>query len=136
MNRMGLSLAVLFLVNTAAAATTEFCLDGEFDLAARLQGWTHRPGEWTPMRWCVTTDDATARVLFSATGKSNPDIEGGWTVAFVPPDLVRIVNRESPPDVEFKGASASEEAERYRRIDPRRLAAEVRKAPDWTYLSE
>ena len=136
MNRMGLSLAVLFLVNTAAAATTEFCLDGEFDLAARLQGWTHRPGEWTPMRWCVTTDDATARVLFSATGKSNPDIEGGWTVAFVPPDLVRIVNRESPPDVEFKGASASEEALRYRRIDPRRLAAEARNSPDWTYLSE
>jgi glyoxylase-like metal-dependent hydrolase (beta-lactamase superfamily II) len=126
-------MAVLLLVGSSDAATTEFCLVGEFDLAARMQGLRPRPGEWTPASWCVTTDADTARVRFEASGKSNPDVGGDWTVAFVPPDLVRIVNSESPPDVEFRGAPATEEAARYRRIDPRRLVEEVLNSSAWTY---
>lgn len=112
------------------AETTEFCLDGEFDLAARYQGMHARAGEFTPMRWCVITEDRSDRALFSASGKSNPDMQGNWTVAFLPPDLVRIVNRESPPDVEFRGARSLDEARRMRRIDPRRVVEEFAANPD------
>ena len=118
----------LFLALAAPAAwaggTTEFCLEGEFNLGFRMQG--HRiADEWVPTSWCVITDDDSRRVLYSATGKSNTDMDGDWTVAYLPPDIVRIVNSESPPDIEFQGTNNADEALRVRRIDPRRLLEEV-----------
>ena len=104
---------------TGHAETTEFCLDGEFDLGARYQGRSTDAGEFYPARWCVTTDDSSDRVLLSMSGNSNPDMAGGWTVAFIPPDLVRIVNADSPPDVEFRTPKAAGEAARVRMLDPR-----------------
>jgi glyoxylase-like metal-dependent hydrolase (beta-lactamase superfamily II) len=112
-----------------AGETTEFCLTGEANLGARHQGLEPGVDEFVPTRWCVITEDDSQRVLFSGRGKSNPDLEGGWTVAVLPPDLVRIVNREDPPDIEFHGADAATEASRLRRIDPRRLLEEHLEAP-------
>ena len=112
-----------------ADGTTEFCLEGEANLGARLQGMEPAADEFVPTRWCVITEDDSGRVLFSGRGKSNPDLEGSWTVAALPPDLVRIVNREDPPDVEFHGADATAEAARLRRIDPRRLIEEHLESP-------
>ena len=114
--------AAAFLLSLAAhshAETTEFCLDGEFDLGARYQGLSPQPGEFYPAQWCVTTDDESDRVLLSMSGNSNPDMSAGWSVAFIPPDLVRIVNRDAPPDVEFRTPLAAEEAMRTRMLDPR-----------------
>ena len=68
------------LAVTGHAETTEFCLDGEFDLGARYQGHAAEAGEFYPARWCVTTDDSSDRVLLSISGNSNPDMAGGWTV--------------------------------------------------------
>jgi hypothetical protein len=110
---------VFALSATGHTETTEFCLDGEFDLGARYQGLAPESGEFYPARWCVTTDDESDRVLLSMSGNSNPDMAGGWSVAFIPPDLVRIVNAGSPPDVEFRTAKAAAEAERTRMLDPR-----------------
>lgn len=119
------ALAAVFVLGFPAgsyAETTEFCLDGEFDLGARYQGLTPEPGEFYPAHWCVTTEDDSDRVLLSMRGKSNPDMDGHWTVAFIPPDLVRIVNTGSPPDVEFRTPIAAVEAKRTRLLDPRRAA--------------
>jgi glyoxylase-like metal-dependent hydrolase (beta-lactamase superfamily II) len=102
------------------AETTEFCLVGEFDLGARYQGMRPQAGELYPARWCVTTADDSDNVLLSLSGNSNPDMQGSWTVAFIPPDLVRIVNADSPPDVEFRTPKAMAEALRTRMLDPRR----------------
>lgn len=112
--------AVLVLAAASAgyAETTEFCVEGEFDLGARYQGLAPQPGEFYPARWCVTTDDESERVLLSLSGHSNADMDGSWTVAFIPPDLVRIVNEGSAPDVEFRTLKATEEARRSRRLDP------------------
>lgn len=112
-----------------AAGTTEFCLDGEFNLGARYQGMEPGADEFVPTRWCVVTEDDSRRVLFSGRGRSNPDMDGSWAVAALPPDLVRIVNREDPPDIEFHGADASAEAARMRRLDPRRLLEEHAEIP-------
>jgi hypothetical protein len=103
---------------SASAETTEFCLDGEFDLGARYQGLRPEAGEFYPARWCVTTDDS-GQVLLALSGNSNPDMNGSWSVTFLPPDLVRIVNRDSPPDIEFRTDSAAAQAKRTRRLDPR-----------------
>ncbi len=123
-------LALFLLLSSASAAvadgTTEFCLDGEFDLGMRYQGTTPEAGEAYPTSWCVVTDDDSNRVLFTGTGKSNPDMDGDWSVAYLPPDVVRIVNREAPPDVEFRGTDNLDEALRVRRVDPRRLLQEIR----------
>ncbi|MBT8098597.1 MAG: MBL fold metallo-hydrolase, partial [Gammaproteobacteria bacterium] len=108
---------------TAPAATTEFCLDGEFNLGYRLQHHKIAHG-WVPRTWCVITEDESERVRFTMTGKSNPDAVGDWSVIYEPPDLVRIVNRESPPDVEFRGTDNRDEALSVRRMDPRRLFEE------------
>ena len=105
--------------------TTEFCLEGQFDLGARHQGSSPGRVEFTERTWCVTTEDDGQRVLFEATGKANPDMDDSFAVAFLPPDLVRIVNRESPPDVEFQGTASLDDALRHRRIDPRRLLEEL-----------
>ena len=114
-------LAVLILGAPAFvwAETTEFCLDGEFDLGARYQGLTPESGEFYPARWCVITEDDSERVRFSASGNSNPDMQSGWTIAFLPPDIVRIVNNGSSPDVEFRTTKAAAEARRIRLLDPR-----------------
>ena len=83
------------------------------------------------MRWCVVSEDDSNRVLFTANGKSNPDMDGDWAVAYLPPDLVRIVNRDDPPDIEFHGTDNLEEALEVRRLDPKRLAEELAANPDW-----
>lgn len=114
---------------TRAGGTTEFCLDGDLDLGARYQGMRPESGEFYPTSWCVITEDDTHRVLFSGSGRSNPDMDGGWTVAYLPPDTVRIVNRDAPPDIEFRGTDNLDEALRVRRIDPRRLLEEISEAP-------
>jgi glyoxylase-like metal-dependent hydrolase (beta-lactamase superfamily II) len=118
---------LLLLLSSLACAseTTEFCLEGEFDLGARYQGLRPLAGEFYAATWCVITDDESDRVMFSGSGKSNPDMENDWTVAYLPPDVVRIVNRTSPPDVEFHDAIIDDEIARVRRIDPRRLAEEI-----------
>lgn len=110
------------------ATTTEFCLDGEFDLGARYQGLNPAAGERYPATWCVTTDDHSSRALFHARGHSNPDMQDTWRVAYLPPDTVRIVNPDSPPDIEFQGTDNLAEALRIRRLDPRRLAEEYESA--------
>ena len=120
-----LSMLFLFVSAAAAAETTEFCLEGEFDLGARYQGLRPAAGEFVDSTWCVISEDDSDRVMFSGRGKSNPDMGGDWTVAYLPPDLVRIVNRTSPPDVEFAGAVIDDEMSRVRRLDPRRLAEEL-----------
>lgn len=107
-----------------AGATTEFCLDGEFDLGARYQGTEPASGDWYPTSWCVTTEDNSDNVVFRGTGRSNPDMDGDWTVAYLPPDIVRIVNRDAPPDIEFQGTENKTEALRVRRLDPKRLVEE------------
>jgi len=119
------SCLLLAVPTFSAAATTEFCLEGRFDLGARLQGLRPEVGELYPARWCVVTEDDSDRVLLSMSGHSNPDVAGSWSVAFIPPDLVRIVNRHSPPDVEFRAPHGAGEAARIRRMDPRRAAEEV-----------
>ncbi len=111
-----------------AGGATEFCLEGELDLGARYQGYQPAPGESYPTTWCIVTEADSDRVLFSGAGRSNPDMDGGWTVAYLPPGTVRIVNRESPPDVEFDGVDMLDEARRVRRVDPRRLATEMKSA--------
>lgn len=128
---MRVAIPVLLLLPSLASAdaATEFCLYGELDLGARYQGMRPAPGEFYPTTWCVVTGDESGRVLFSGAGHSNPDLDGSWTVAYLPPDLVRIVNRESPPDVEFRGAEVGDEALRVRRIDPRRLVEEHGRTP-------
>ncbi len=137
--RATVGLVLAFAPFVAGAETTEFCLEGYYDLGARLQGTTPEAGEEYETTWCVTTEDDTDRVLFSAQGWSNPDMRDSWTVAYLPPDLVRIVNRDDPPDVEFAGADMAEEARRVRRLDPRRLLEEWKRdreaLPDLTYLS-
>lgn len=118
------------LASTVFADTTRFCLEGEFDLAARYQGMHPESGEFYPSTWCVISEDETDRVMFSGTGKSNPDLDGSWTVAYFPPDMVRIVNRDDPPDIEFHATDNAAEARSVRRLDPRRLTAEFRAHPE------
>ena len=112
-----------------ATGATEFCLDGKFNLGARYQGMDPGRDEFVKTRWCVVTEDDSERALFSGSGKSNPDMGGDWTVAMLPPDLVRIVNAEDPPDIEFHGADSLAEARRVRRIDPLRLVEEHEQSP-------
>lgn len=115
-------LALFVAAHDAAGETSEFCLDGEVDLGARYQGFNAGAGEFYPAHWCVTTDDRSERVLLSLSGNSNPDMNGSWQVAFLPPDLVRIVNDGASPDVEFRTPGAAGEARRTRLLDPRHAA--------------
>lgn len=127
-------IAAILWAGAAAAhpdGATEFCLHGEFDLGARLQGMRPAPGEFSAADWCVVTEDGSDRVHFRASGRSNPDLSGAFAVTYLPPDIVRIVNRESPPDLEFTGAAIAGEALRNRRIDPKRLVEEITAHPDW-----
>ena len=129
------SASILLAVLRVAAATdvdgvSEFCLDGEFDLGMRLQGLSPEVSELHPTRFCVVTEASGSRVHFSAYGNANPDIAGDFAVSYFPPDRVRLVNRESPPDIDFVGKPVLDEALRYRRLDPRRLLQEVADNPD------
>lgn len=136
--RLSLSAAAIAAsLGIAAAAAdshggaTEFCLHGELDLGLRLQGMQPAAGEFDKAEWCVITEDASDRVHFRASGRSNPDLSGTFAVTYLPPDVVRIVNRDSPPDLEFTGAASAAEALRNRRIDPRRLVEELAAHPEW-----
>ena len=122
-------LAALSPATCVQAGVTEFCLDGEFNLGARYQGIEPSEDEFVPTRWCVITEDESQRALFRASGKSNPDMHGSWAIAVLPPDVVRIVNADDPPDIEFRGADALTEALRIRRIDPRRFVEEHAASP-------
>jgi hypothetical protein len=79
-----------------AGGTTEFCLDGEASLGARNQGMQPGVNEFVPTRWCVVTEDGSQRTLFSGRGKSNPYMEGNWTVAALPPETL-VLNSHSAP---------------------------------------
>lgn len=126
------SIACSVLAGCSESRTaTEFCLHGEFDLGARYQGMRPVAGEMYPTSFCYVVEDGEDNVLFRGRGKSNPDMDGDWTVAFLPPDQVRIINRASPPDIEFSGKSVVHEALRYRRTDPVRLLTELAANPEW-----
>jgi glyoxylase-like metal-dependent hydrolase (beta-lactamase superfamily II) len=109
----------------------EFCLTGEFDLGARYQGMDPAAGERYATRFCYVADDKTGRVQFRGSGQSNPDMHSDFVVSYLAPDTVRIVNRQSPPDIEFSGKRIVEEALRYRRVDPRYFVAELEAHPEW-----
>ena len=133
-----LLLALIFTQSLQAeeqSGVREFCLSGFYDLGARYQGLHMQPGEPAATRWCVVTEDHSGRVRFSIDGKSNPDMAESFTVAYMPPALVRIVNADSPPDIDFNDADMTAEALRYRRLDPRRLVAELDTQSDWVEQS-
>lgn len=120
-SRLSAAFALFVAWTQAPAATTEFCLEGELDLGVRLQGTNPGAGEFVPARFCVVTDDETDRVRFAAEGRSNPDMAGDFTVAYLPPDVVRLVTPAPAADLEFRPADIAAEAAAYRRLDPRRL---------------
>ena len=127
-------IAAIMLVPRAFAdekAATEFCLHGEFDLGARLQGLHPGGGEFSAASWCVITENHSDRVHFRAAGNSNPDISGEFAVTYLPPHTVRIVNRDSPPDLDFIDADISAETKRNRRMDPGRVVDEIAANADW-----
>ena len=115
----------------AATDTREFCLDGAFDLGVRLQGMQPDRSETYPTLFCVVTEDGSGRVYFRGSGQSNPDMTGEYTVAYLPPDKVRLVEAAAPPDLEFSGKPVHDEAGRHRRIDPMRLVEELEANPGW-----
>ncbi len=124
-----LFIAWTLLPAAATCETTEFCLDGQFDLGARLQGMEPAAGERYPTSFCITTDERSERALFIGRGQSNPDMYGEFSVLYLPPDTVRIINDDGEPDVEFRGTNNLNEARRVRRLDPRRLVEEWRQDP-------
>ena len=123
--------AASFLASGASGAetATEFCLEGEFDLGARYQGRVPEAGEAYPTTWCLLTEPNSGRVLYSARGRSNSDMDGEWAVAFLPPDTVRIVRGGGQRDILFTGTADQDEATAVRRIDPQRLFEEWRADP-------
>lgn len=127
----GLAVSAPGFAQDTDAETVEFCLAGEADLGLRLQGMRPSGGEFSEGRWCVTSEDRSNRVHFHISGQSNPDLSDAFSVSYFPPDLIRIVNRDSPPDIEFPGADIAFEAARHRRIDPVRLVEEIEANPDW-----
>lgn len=116
---------------TETSNVVKFCLDGEFDLGARYQGMYPAAGERYATSYCYVADDKSGRVQFSGDGQSNPDMPGDFVVSYLVPDKVRIVNRQSPPDIEFIGKRIVDEALRHRRVDPRYLVAELEAHPEW-----
>lgn len=131
--RLAVSLFVLLYSATGdlwANQATEFCLVGKLDLGVRYQGVKPDPEELYPTTWCVTTENNSNRVFYSAEGYSNADIAGGWAVAYLPPNTVRIVDRDAGQDIEFSGTDNLNEALRLRRADPRRLFEEFSSSPD------
>ena len=104
---------------------------GEYDLGVRLQGTDVMQTERTPASWCVITEDDTERTYFSLSGLVNPDMDGTFALSYFPPDRLRIINAETPPDVEFVEAAIGDEAGRQRRMDPFRLLEELHVHPEW-----
>ena len=47
-------------------------------------------------------------------------MSGTFTVVYLPPDIVRIVNTDATPDLEFRHTDNPDKARRVRRVDPRR----------------
>ncbi|MCO6511359.1 MAG: MBL fold metallo-hydrolase [Aridibacter famidurans] len=109
----------------------EFCLKGEFDLGWRLQGTKPEAGEFYPTEWCVISSKDSPNVRFSGKGRSNPDMESTFTVVYLPPNMVRIVNEGPQPDLEFREAIVGAEAIAVRRLDPKRIAEEIEANPGW-----
>lgn len=138
--RAALVIAASIAAGACASVDTtvaeRFCLEGEIDLGTRYQGLSPAPGEWYPLSLCVVSEDTTARVEFAIDGASNPDMHSRFTVHYLPPDRVRIVQRDAPPDIEFTGRPVLFEALRHRRIDPRRLVEELHAHPDWQRTRE
>lgn len=139
MTRLIIIISILFTVfGTAvhsqdageAPVWEEFCLKGEFDLGWRLQGTKPEAGEFYPTEWCVISSKDSPNVRFSGKGRSNPDMESTFTVVYLPPNLVRIVNEGPQPDLEFRGAIVGAEARAVRRLDPKRIAEEIRSNPN------
>ncbi len=134
--RSGAIVMVLFALSMGGASvlasprdTEEFCLRGEFNLGARLQGMNPAEDEFYPTTFCVITEKTGGRVQFRGEGRSNPDMDGSFTVQYLPPDRVRIVSGGSSPDIDFDGADMVHEAQRNRRIDPQRLLEELERHP-------
>jgi glyoxylase-like metal-dependent hydrolase (beta-lactamase superfamily II) len=127
---LALAIIVVFPTLPAYAETTRFCIEGELDLGARYQGTHARGGEFYPTTFCVISDDHSERAQFTGAGKSNPDMYGEWSVAYLPPDMVRILNRKSPPDIEFSDTDNAQEARAVRRLDPHRLLSEYLAHPE------
>jgi glyoxylase-like metal-dependent hydrolase (beta-lactamase superfamily II) len=138
--RLTVCVAALVLVSPIAVATAaaaeRFCLQGEFDLGLRLQGLEPAPGEFYPARFCVTTEAGDSRVHFTAEGHSNPDMTGEFAVSYLPPDRVRLPREADGDDIEFTGADIGDEALRTRRLDPRRLAAEIEAGAGWSEIDD
>jgi len=132
--------ATLLLVSpnpaASASAAETFCLKGEFDLGLRLQGLEPAAGEFYPARFCVTSEAGGSRIHFAAKGHSNPDMTGDFAVSYLPPDRVRLHGEDAGNDIEFVGADIGDEALRTRRLDPRRLAAEIRTGVGWSAVGD
>jgi len=128
---LGLPAAALGEQHEGAPGAKEFCLQGEFNLAARLQGLDPEEDSFYPVRFCVTTAPDTPNVLFVGSGYSNPDMQGRFAVRYEPPGRVRIVGEDGEGDTLFEGADSAAEARRNRRIDPRRLLQEINDNPGW-----
>ena len=109
----------------------EFCLTGDFNLGARLQGLGPGVDELYPARMCVVSSDDPDFVQFHGAGHSNPDVESTFTVQYRMPNEVRIVGESSSPDIVFRGKDITAEARRTRRLDPRRLVTELERYPEW-----
>lgn len=129
MNKFLLLACTLLPASAVTGEITEFCLDGQFDLGARLQGMKPKAGERYPTRFCVTTEDGSLRAMFSGRGRSNPDMDNEFSVLYLPPDEVRILTGDDEPDIEFRGTANVDEAKRVRRLDPRRLVEEWQENP-------
>ena len=119
-----------------AGASEEFCLSGEFNLAARLQGLAPSGNEFYPARFCIVTKGGTGLVHFRGEGNGNADMESSFAISYLPPDTIRIDTGRDAPDVVFEGASPSFEAARNRRIDPRRLVEELEAHPDYVIADD
>lgn len=116
--------------NCCASDALEFCLTGNMDLGARYQGLTPETGEHYETTWCVVTENDPDRVFFRGRGHSNPDMTDSFSVAYLAPDTVRIVNSESGRDIEFYPADIASETLRVRRLDPARLIQDWRANQD------
>lgn len=109
----------------------EFCLKGEFDLGWRYQGLKPEAGEFYPAEWCVISSKDSPNVRYSGKAYSNPDSESHFTVLYLPPNTVQIVNEGPQPDLLFEGAIIGAESQMIKRLDPRRLAEDVQANPGW-----
>lgn len=109
----------------------EFCLNGEFNLGARYQGYAIDADEFYPSSWCITSDNQGNKVLFTAAGKANPDMDGSYSVQFNPPSTVLLVSNEGAVNLAFEGAMIGAEALRHKRLDPAFIVREINDNQQW-----